>query len=280
MLEALPRPLTSAILSVAVLLHDPAVPAPMGESNSKKSQLLFAKSLHELRQSEEAECPSIFASKPSILHCQVLTLLALQQHSIAAFSQAGTLLSAAASMAIEQRLHRWSDSKTYVEIQIRSRLWWSIYVLEKMLSCEMSRPALLRAEECDIPWPSLEESDEYEFYVDAARMKQVEEPKFSPVKLRTISGFHMSIRIAMIMESLSTQIYSVAARIRIKENRQTAEETRIRLWTEVQDLQKEMEDSFFRLDTSEHRSSLPVAVTNHVVGDSATLFSMTSFANY
>jgi hypothetical protein len=268
LLDVLPRPLVGAISAIAVLLEDSQDfnPSP---SKHEQAQNFFTHALMALEKQEAGrKSRSIFAAKPSILQCQVFTILALQQHSIAAYSQAGTLCGVAATMAIELQLHRKSDTDNYMDIEIKSRLWWSVYVLEKMLSCEMGRPTILRAEEADAPFPSVDESDEFEFFSGFTQAGTVSrQTKFPPSKLRTLSAFHTTIRLAMIMENISRQIYGVRARQRIRENRQIGDETRLYLWAELQEWERSMEVSPLKLDTSENLSSPPVVVTNYVVSD-------------
>jgi hypothetical protein len=268
LLGVLPQPLVDAISAIAVLLEDSQDRNP-SPSKHEQAQNFFTHALMALeRQEAGRKNRSIFAAKPSILQCQVFTILALQQHSIAAYSQAGTLCGVAATMAIELQLHRKSDTDNYMDIEIKSRLWWSVYVLEKMLSCEMGRPTILRAEEADAPFPSVDESDEFEFFSGFTQAGTVSgQTKFPPSKLRTLSAFHTTIRLAMIMENISRQIYGVRARQRIRENRQIGDETRLYLWAELQEWERSMEVSPLKLDTSENMSSPPVVVTNYVVSE-------------
>ncbi|CZR51801.1 uncharacterized protein PAC_01678 [Phialocephala subalpina] len=263
LLEALALPLVYAIMSLAVLIQDVD-----GELLSKheQAQNYFEFALKALRDTPgNQRSKSLLELQPSIVHCQVLTILALQQHSIGSFSQAGSLCASASYMAIDQSLHRNSESDNHVDTQIKSRLWWSIYTLEKMLSCEMSRPTLLRAEEADTPFPSVDESDEFEFYSESANAgTAMKNTRRQPLKLRTISAFHTSIRIAMIMESVSRQIYSIAARQRIREDRQAGEETRLRLWAELHAYELAMDASPLKLDITGSSMSVPVTVTNYI----------------
>jgi hypothetical protein len=263
LLDILPRALVHAISAIAVLLEDPQ------DSKHEQAQNFFAQALIALEKQEDGrKSRSIFSTKPSILQCQVFTILALQQHSIAAYSQAGTLCGVAATMAIDLQLHRKSDTDNYMDIEIKSRLWWSVYVLEKMLSCEMGRPTILRAEEADALFPSVDESDEFEFYSGSTQAGTMTgQTKLPPSKLRTISAFHTSIRLAIIMENVSRQIYGVKARQRIRENRQLGEGTRLHLWAELQEWERLIELSPLKLDISENLSSPPAIVTNYVVSD-------------
>jgi len=262
LMDVLPTPLINAMFSIAVPLLDSV--DDISHSKNDQAHQFFLEALRSLREYESPHGnQSILAMKPTIVHCQVLTILALQQHGIAAFSQAGMLCAVAVSMAIDLQLHTESSTDTYVEAQTKSRVWWTVYVLEKMLSCEMSRPALLRSEESDTPFPSVEESDEYEFFSGAFQAK-TNNATPHPLKLRTISAFHTSIRIAMIMEEVSRHIYSISARKKIREDREFGEQTRFRIWAQLNDYEQALESSPLRLDKSGQSPVIPVMVTNYI----------------
>lgn len=268
LMDVLPTPLINAMFSIAVPLLDSV--DDISHSKNDQAHQFFLEALRSLREYESPHGnQSILAMKPTIVHCQVLTILALQQHGIAAFSQAGMLCAVAVSMAIDLQLHTESSTDTYVEAQTKSRVWWTVYVLEKMLSCEMSRPALLRSEESDTPFPSVEESDEYEFFSGAFQAK-TNNATPHPLKLRTISAFHTSIRIAMIMEEVSRHIYSISARKKIREDREFGEQTRFRIWAQLNDYEQALESSPLRLDKSGQSPVIPVMVTNYIVSHKPT----------
>jgi hypothetical protein len=273
--EVLPRALVYAISSLAVLIHETGNHELGNHELSKfdQAQQFFDEALWSLRDPGVPQSnSSLVELKPSITNCQVYTILALQQHGIGALSQAGTLCAVASSMAIDQSLHRKSDTDNHVEMQIKSRLWWTVYTLEKMLSSEMGRPILLRAEEAETPFPSVEESDEFELYSgSSAENIALDYKRHESLKLRTISAFHTSIRIAMIMEHVSRDIYSVTARQRIREDREGGKEVRLKLWRELQEYEIAMESSPLKLDMTRNSASAPVTVTNYIVRQLAKL---------
>jgi Fungal specific transcription factor domain len=262
LLDILPGALINAMLSISVLLDDSEETPLDGPSRHEEAQCFFKQALLLASKSEHKQThEELLATKPTILRCQVLTILALQQHSIAAFSQAGILCGVAAAIAIDLQLHRRFESGTSIEVEINSRLWWSIYVLEKMLSWEMNRPIILRAEEADASFPSINESDEFEFSSIWLPSGSVS----GPLKLHTISSFHTSIRLCMIIENISRQVYSVTARDAILNNPIKGEETRLRLWAELQRWEQQLESSALKLDMCDASTSGPVIVTNYVV---------------
>jgi hypothetical protein len=204
---------------------------------------------------------------PTITNCQVLTILALQQHGVAEYSRAAILCGLACAMAIEMRLHRPDTSGDPIQAEVRSRLWWNLYILEKMMSCEMGRPVLLRAEETDCPMPSTSEADEFELMSTYTRDQGSSAPtRNTSIKLQTISGLHTTISLSVIMERVSREIYGLGARRAIRADQQTGEAKRMELWSDLRAWERHMEKGPLRLDLSDSLSSVPPIITNHVVG--------------
>jgi hypothetical protein len=201
---------------------------------------------------------------PSITNCQVLTILSLQQHGTAEYSRAAILCGLASAMAIEMRLHREWESNDPIKGQVQSRLWWNLYVLEKMISCEMGRPVLLRREETDCPYPLANEADEFELMSTNVGRGPAQFLN-TPIKLRSISGLHTTIRLSFIMERISRDIYGIAARKRIRDDQAAGEEKRQELSYILQDWEREMDESPLRLDLTKGLTSVPASVTNYVV---------------
>jgi hypothetical protein len=167
-------------------------------------------------------------------------------------------------MAIEMRLHRALESNDPIKGEVHSRLWWNLYVLEKMISCEMGRPVLLRREETDCPYPSADEADEFELM--SMNFGRGPAPFLNtPIKLRSISGLHTTIQLSFIMERIAREIYGVAARKRIREDQAVGEAKRQELQYVLQDWEREMDASPLRLDLSKSLTTVPASVTNYVV---------------
>ena len=168
-------------------------------------------------------------------------------------------------MAIEMGIHRASDSIEPIQAEIRSRLWWNLFILEKMLSCEMGKPILLRSEETDCPYPSLSEADEFELMSVYPRSpKDFDQLRNTSIKLRTISVLHTSVRLAIIMERISREIYGLAARKAIRQNLAAGEQKRMDVWWELREWERDIEASPLKLDL-DTLSSVPGAITNYVV---------------
>ena len=208
----------------------------------------------------------INALAPTVSNCQVLTILALQQHGVAEYSRAGILIGLASAMAIEMRLHRPYPLDDPVQREVRSRLWWNIYVLEQMVSTEMANPVSLRYEESDCPYPSVSEADEWELMStqagDEGGSVQI---RNTSIKLRSLSGLQSTIRLSLVMERISSEIYGLSARKTIRDDQASGEAKRMDLWYELQQWYREMEASPLKLDLGKDLSSVPAAVTTYLV---------------
>lgn len=233
----LPRPVLYAMF--AIVASSPLDPKA-SQDDTPSAAFFFEQAMQSMRNSADGQETSsddsldLFRSiRPSLEHCQVLTLLALQQHIHADSSRAYTLVNMAITMAIELRLDRVSvDKEGATSNQVKSRLWWALFVLEKTIASPLWRPFRLRTEDAGTPLPSVNESDEYE-------LLQIRLPNNGgPVstKAHTISGFHVAIQLAKIMDKMYQQIYSFTNRAKIREDPQTGEVFRLKLWEELQDL--------------------------------------------
>jgi hypothetical protein len=234
--------------------------------NCPEPRVFFEEALDNIQQGtgpdNARQLMNVFV--PSITNCQVLVILALQQHGVAEYARAAVLGGLAAAMAIELRLHRSYEPNDPVETEVRYRLWWNIYILEKMMSSEMGRPVLLRSEETDTPWPSISESDEFELMPQQLQTSGAQ-ARNNSIKMLTMSGLHTTISLSMIMERICRQVYGIAARKAVREDQNAGERLRMQLWLEIQTWEKDLEASPLRLDLSDELTSVPPAITNHVV---------------
>lgn len=51
-------------------------------------------------------------------------------------------------------LYAQADSASSIENEVRRRLWWSIYVRDRITAMDMNRPMLINDHDCDVPYPS------------------------------------------------------------------------------------------------------------------------------
>lgn len=265
LLDTIPQQLLYAIYSIAACVqpNDDSTNPRANEKPLPSPSLLFQAALLALGNDHTGEGfhPLKFL-KPSIESCQALTILALQQHGVAESESAAVLCSLACGMAIELRLHR--ETKTIsapIDVQVRSRLWWNIFILDKMISSELARPVLLRAEDTDTPYPSALESDEYQLL----SLNMASQSGAVSVKTHTISGFHTTIQFSKVVERVLREIYSVSGRSVIRENLPAAEEARLRLWQELKGYHHMLDSSPLKLDMNSSAPAPPVTITNVVV---------------
>ncbi|TVY81517.1 putative transcriptional regulatory protein [Lachnellula suecica] len=268
----IPAALVMAIFAIASCLDNAQTSAADSQSAGFESRRcpepseFFERAFTMLGEGNRSdrEHLSMNAFVPSITNIQVLVILALQQHSVAEYSRAALLIGLSVTMAIELRIHRAYEPDDPVEQEVRSRLWWNLYILEKMMSTEMGRPILLRYEESDCPWPSVSESDEFELMPPQTQFL-TGQTRNRPIKMRTISALHTTISLTRIMERISRKIYGVAARKAIRENQDAGENVRMQLWLELQSWEEDMDASPLRLDLSDELTSAPPTVTNYVI---------------
>ncbi|KAH7318942.1 fungal-specific transcription factor domain-containing protein [Rhexocercosporidium sp. MPI-PUGE-AT-0058] len=268
--------LVAAIFCIASCVDSPTqhTPNAIVQKYPEPRQFL-QEALDILQQGSDGnkEPQMINALTPSITACQVLTILCLQQHGVAEYAQAAVLCSLAAAMAVDLRLHRLDESGDPIQVEVKSRLWWNLYTLDKMISSDMGKPVLLRAEETDCPYPSVSEADEFELMSAQAGGGQRNSGQFrnTSIKLRTLSGFHSTIELSKTFERVSREIYGIEARKAIRENQVAGQAKRMELWAVFQEWESQMEASPLRLDLSNDLTSVPASVTNYVINWHGTI---------
>jgi hypothetical protein len=263
--------LIAAIYSIASCVDRPLQHAANTIIQKYPEPWQFFESALNLLQGGSGAARMVNALEPSINNCQVLTILALQQHGLAEYSRAAILCGLASAMAIELRLHRPPDTDDAIQSEVHSRLWWNLYILEKMMSCEMGRPVLLRSEESDCPYPSIAEADEFELMSTQMGSQGTFQKKNNSIKLRTISGLHSTIKLSIAMERISREIYGIAARKAIRDNQAAGEAKRMELWATLKEWELEMEASPLKLDLGPDLTSVPASITNYVVSQIAPM---------
>ena len=263
----MPPALVAAIYAIASCVDKSQLFAPNSIVQRYPEPRDFCEEALDLLQNGNGESQQpVNLFTPSITSCQVLAILVLQQHGLAEYSRAAMLCGLAAAMAIEMRIHRACDSIDPIQAEVRSRLWWNLFILEKMLSSETGKPILLRSEETDCPYPSVSEADEFELMSMYARdSRPSDQVRNTSIKLRTISVLHTSVRLASIIERISREIYGLSARKAIRQNQAAGETKRMDVWLDLREWERDIEASPLKLDLSENLSSVPGAITNYVV---------------
>jgi hypothetical protein len=162
-----------------------------------------------------------------------LVILALQQHGLGEASTAAMLCNIAAGMAIELRLNEAKPlDADYVQTQVATRLWWNLYVLDKVLACGLGKPVTLRSEDITTPYPSAAESDEYQLL----QFRRANDGEVVRIKSHTMSGFNLTIDLCYILEDILRATCSVTSKQRICKDLEAAELTRMSLWAKLQTL--------------------------------------------
>jgi len=202
--------------------------------------------------------------RPTIESCQTLVILALQQHGLGEASNAAMLCNTAAGMAIELRLNEARPTGAdHVTTQIASRLWWNLYVLDKVLACGLGRPFSLRAEDVTAQYPSEAEADEFQLL----QFRRKSDGEVARTKSYCISGFNLTIGICAILEDVLRATCSVTSKQRICENFEAAEVLRMSLWSRLQSCNEDLSRSAVGLRTNGHFRPVvsPVAIINSMV---------------
>ena len=222
------------------------------------------------KQSDQPHLSAVFHPLnficPSIESCQTLVILALQQHGLGEASNAAMLCNTAAGMALELRLNeaRPHDAD-YITTQIASRLWWNLYVLDKVLACGLGRPFALHSVDVTANYPSAAESDEFQLL----QFRRASDGEVVRVKSHCISGFNLTIGICAILEDVLRATCSVTSKQRICRDFEAAETLRMNLWGKLQRGKEENSSSAVGLRTNGQFRPVvpPVAIMNSMVGD-------------
>jgi hypothetical protein len=263
---ALPQPVLYAVYAIAACIE----PGNNGDGGVPSPSLLFEAALLSMQRTGDSRVQSMSQFhplnflQPSVESCQALVILALQQHGIGEVSNAAILCSLAAGMAIQLRLNETPPADTdHTTRQIASRLWWNLFILDKMLQIELGRPFRLRSEDTNTPWPFTSEADEFQL-ID---VPQANTSKLVTTKTLTMSGFEMTIKLVLLMESISREVCSVSSKTRICNDLDAAEQVRRSLCKELKAYQELLELSSFSIRNGDgFRPTVPpVAVINAIV---------------
>lgn len=68
-------------------------------------------------------------------------------------SAAWTVLGSAVRCAQDLDLHLEASTSSRVETDMRRRVWWAIYIMDRSLGLEMNRPFLIHDDDCDVQLP-------------------------------------------------------------------------------------------------------------------------------
>ncbi len=74
----------------------------------------------------------------------------------------------------------------------RLRVFWACYIMDKVLSTALDKPPQLRSAEIETDWPSVQETDEYDLWLNETTRKFVDKaqlPYLEGVKVHVLSSF-------------------------------------------------------------------------------------------
>ncbi|KAG5661064.1 hypothetical protein KAF25_002707 [Fusarium avenaceum] len=87
-------------------------------------------------------------------HARALTLVTLCLNEMNLKSAAWTWLGRAVRVSQDLSLHIESGPWPVIEGEMRRRTWWMIYILDRTLATELSRPVLIIDDDCDVSLPA------------------------------------------------------------------------------------------------------------------------------
>lgn len=180
------------------------------------------------------------------------------------------LCNIAAGMAVELRLNEAKPlGADYIETQVASRLWWNLYVLDKVLACGLGKPVTLRSEDITTPYPSAAESDEYQLL----QYKRPDNGEIVRIKSHTISGFNLTIDLCYIIEDVLRATCSVTSKQRICKDLEAAEVMRMSLWARLRSWNETWKSSAIGVRTKGGFRAVvpPVAIIDAAVRGNSSL---------
>ncbi|KAF3273564.1 hypothetical protein TWF970_008932 [Orbilia oligospora] len=95
----------------------------------------------------------LFNDEFSIDHVRAALLMAVYLTEINCKSAAWTWLGSTVRIAQDIGLHRETGPWPVIEGEMRRRVWWGVYVWDRLLSVEMGRPLMILDADCDVGLP-------------------------------------------------------------------------------------------------------------------------------
>ncbi|KAF8473547.1 fungal-specific transcription factor domain-containing protein [Kalaharituber pfeilii] len=145
----------------------------------------------------------LFNDEFTIDHARAALLTSIFLMELNCKSAAWTWLGSTVRIAQDIGLHRESGPWSVVENEVRRRVWWGIYVWDRLLSVELGRVLLIDDADCDIGLPC--PVDDHFIYEHGVVMPPGGAPQTSNFLLTTI---HVVRLISPLMESLHSSIIS------------------------------------------------------------------------
>ncbi|KAH6695607.1 fungal-specific transcription factor domain-containing protein [Plectosphaerella plurivora] len=161
----------------------------VGDSNRVPGTAYYVRAVQMLPDSFE---------EPSLLHVEVLTLLAWAANLYGSVRTAFIFSGDAMRLATSLGMHRSVSARsslTPVERETRRRTWWVLYFFDRFSASKLGQPVFLRDEDIDVELPSMDgltEEEQQEF--------------LDPAPLAA------NVRLARIIGNILTDIYGVPSR--------------------------------------------------------------------
>lgn len=123
------------------------------------------------------------------------------------------MLGMATRMAQDLGMHR-NSARWHLpplETEIRKRLWWACYVMDRWVSACLGRPVAIDDNDCDVGFPSVVEQDWADPNCDAASIAE-ESEKLKEESSLALQYFVESIKLAQILGQILARVYSANTR--------------------------------------------------------------------
>ncbi|TKY87062.1 hypothetical protein EX895_003739 [Sporisorium graminicola] len=101
------------------------------------------------------------------------------------------------------------------QLQEKMRVFWACYIVDKILSTALDKPTQLRMAEIEADWPSVQEADEYDLWLNETTGKFVDKsqlPYLEGVKVHALSSFKAWAEVMAILERILEEVYSPQAK--------------------------------------------------------------------
>lgn len=100
-----------------------------------------------------------FMDAPRVSTVQALVLMAIYESGLSQFTRPFVLIGMAVKMAQLLGLQRRCEGSDWQEAELRKRVFWSVYLLDRLIGSVLGQPMLILDKDCDVELPSLEVGD-------------------------------------------------------------------------------------------------------------------------
>lgn len=137
--------------------------------------------------------------QPNIVHARLLLLLSIYATEYNMKFAGSMWLSSAIRIAQELALHAESNNAPFVEAEMRRRLWWSIYVRERITALGSNSSTMIDEDDCDTLLPSSIEDRHILFRT--ARGNQTHATKFIAViqVVQLYAGLQRALKSSIVV---------------------------------------------------------------------------------